>query len=402
MPKRKTNQNKKRKNKKGKNNQSVQQQYNDDQTEFDFDALIEQQINASQRQSQQSHSSISAALQSKIKEIEQSQKRQENAALFKKNVILQQMNMMKQQFESKLIQTQQTNPDCKNNANNNDKNKVINDVNQENMNQHREELYSFISRVNDIFYDVLDSETQLKSQTSNIIQQNDTLKKLCKKLQEDKKILNRNIEDIENREKTWRNEIEGKFQNSLQDIKDKIGDHEERYNAVVDENKKLREQLQTFLEYDKKRSSDFDLYKEHQGKLDEIHDKEKENFQMMIEKEKSQTLKLSSNLKQAIEINELLKQRCNQYEIKFGEMGKTVKESSKCIDEYKKMNIELMKQNKALHQKLNDVMGKYKQLNSYVCCVKGYFEFFFSCFVIVYPCTQWFCFVVLYRMTSWI
>merc|ERR1711933_284794 len=49
----------------------------------------------------------------------------------------------------------------------------------------------------------------------------------------------------------------------------------------------------------------------------------------------------------------------------MGEMAKTVKESSKCIDEYKKMNVELMKQNKTLHNRLNDVVSKYKQLNVY-------------------------------------
>ena len=344
MPKRKTNQNKKRKSKKGKNKTSQNVGSNDDNNDrtIDFDALIEQQIN----DSNESHSSISQMLQNKISEMEQSQKRQENAALFKKNVILQQMNMMKQQYENK---------------NNND------DGDGDNDNNHIHELYKFIIRINDIFYDVLDSETSLKSSSTSIIQQNETLKKLCKKLQEDKKILNKNIDEIENREKNWRNEIEGKFQNSLQDIKDKIGDHEQRYNAVVDENKKLREQLQTFLDYDKKRSSDFELYKQHQSKLDEIHEKEKINFTQMIEKEKQQTLKLTNNLKEAIEINDLLKQRCNQYESKFNEMGKTVKESSKCIDQYKKMNVQLMKQNKQLHQKLNDVMGKYKQLNSYVC-----------------------------------
>ena len=348
MPKRKTNQNKKRKNKKGKDNKSKSYNNNNNNNglndDFDFDALIEQQINESNKNgANQSHSSISQMLQSKIAEIESSQKRQENAALFKKNVILQQMNMMKQQYE------------------NND--------NENNDEQHRQELYNFIGRINDIFYDVLDSENTLKSQTPNLIQQNDTLKKLCKKLQEDKKILNKNLDDIESREKTWRNEIEGKFQNSLSEIRTKIGDHEERYNSVVDENKKLREQLQQFLEYDKKRSSDFELYKEHQGKLDEIHDKEKEHFTMELQKEKAQSLKFANNLKQAIEINDLLKQRCNEYENKFGEMGKTVKESSRCIDEYKKMNIELMKQNKQLHQKLNDVMSKYKQLNSYVCYI---------------------------------
>merc|ERR1712056_162130 len=85
----------------------------------------------------------------------------------------------------------------------------------------------------------------------------------------------------------------------------------------------------------------------------------------MIEKEKEQTLKLSNNMKQAIEVNDLLKQRCNAYETKFGDMAKTVKESSKCIDEYKKMNVELMKQNKSLHGRLNEIVSKYKQLNSY-------------------------------------
>merc|ERR1712129_73723 len=78
-----------------------------------------------------------------------------------------------------------------------------------------------------------------------------------------------------------------------------------------------------------------------------------------------QTMKLSANMKQAIEVNDLLKQRCNQYESKFGEMAKTVKESSKCIDEYKKMNVELMKQNKSLHGRLNEIVSKYRQLNGY-------------------------------------
>ena len=368
MPKRRTNQNKKRKNKKGKDNKSKSGNIgynNSNHDDFDFDALIEQQINESNNlnNSNQSHSSIASMLQSKIAEIESSQKRQQNAALFRKNVILQQMNMMKQQYENK-----QNNLDSNNNANSN------------HHEQHRQELYNFIQRINDIFYDVLDSENTLKSQTPNLIQQNDTLKKLCKKLQDDKKILNKNLDDIENREKTWRNEIEGKFQNSLSEIRDKIGDHEQRYNSVVDENKKLREQLQQFLEYDKKRSNDFDLYKEHQSKLDEIHEKEKEHFTMEIQKEKAQSLQLTNNLKQAIEINELLKQRCNEYESKFGEMGKTVKESSKCIDEYKKMNIELMKQNKQLHKKLNDMMSKYKQLNSYVCPI--YIFIYILCYIL--------------------
>merc|ERR1719242_2717617 len=46
-------------------------------------------------------------------------------------------------------------------------------------------------------------------------------------------------------------------------------------------------------------------------------------------------------------------------------MDKTVRSSSQCIEEYKKMNTEIMKQNKDLHKRLTEVMGKYKQLNSY-------------------------------------
>merc|ERR1712087_259778 len=203
-------------------------------------------------------------LRERISEMEQSKKRQENAALFKKNNIIQQMSLMKQQYESK-----------------------------QDTEYHRNELYQFIHRINDIFYDVLENETSLKTQSSKVIQHNETLKKLCQKLQEDKKLLTANINEIEQKEKKWRNEIEGKFQNSLADIKDKIGNHESQYNAVLDENKKLRSQLKEFLDYDKKRSADFELYKEHQMKLDEIHNKEKLNYSQMIEKEKEQTFKLS-------------------------------------------------------------------------------------------------------------
>merc|ERR1712154_51719 len=106
-------QNKKRKNKKGKSR--VSESGTSNESALDFDALIEEQINGSQ----QSHSSISQMLQNKIAEIEQSQKRKENAAFFKKNMILQRLEALKEE-------------ECA-----------------------KEELYAFMERVNDIFYDVV-------------------------------------------------------------------------------------------------------------------------------------------------------------------------------------------------------------------------------------------------------
>eukprot|EP01084_Bolivina_argentea_P285043 488725_1 len=337
MPKRKTTQNKKRKNKKIRNSNNSNNSNNTNNSNYndiDFDNLIETQIHNDNKNNNSNVSIID--IKNKIKEIEESKKRDQNIKFFSKNVILKEMNIMKDEY-----------------------NKTNDNI------LHINNLYEFITKINDIFYYVLDCESNLKINLKNLLQQNETLKRLCKKLQQDKKILSQNIKEIEDREKKWRNDIEYKFENSLSDIRNKIGDHEDRYNLVIEENKKLREQLNTYLEYDKKRTSDFELYKSHQNKLDEIHLAEKKNFNEMIEKERQQTIKLSKNLKQAIEINDLLKERCNQYEIKFNQMNKTVKESSNCIDEYKKMNIQLMKQNKSLHNKLNDIMNKYKQLNSY-------------------------------------
>jgi len=288
-----------------------------------------------------SHQAISQMLQTKIADMESSKKRQENAAWFDtKNAIVQELTTMKEQYENK----ENLAPDTE---------------------AHRQELYTFIARVNNIFYDVLEENNKFRLHASNVVQQNDTLKRLCAKLQDDKKILTEHVQEMETREKQWKSSIEEKFQSSLQDIKDKIKDHEQRYNAVVEENTQLREQLTNFLEYDKKRSNDFELYKGHQGKLDELHEKEKENFSQMVDKERQQSLELATNLKQAMEVNHTLKERCQQYEDKFMEMGSTVKESSSVIGEYKKMNAQLMKQNKLIHEKLTSVMSKYKQLNCY-------------------------------------
>ena len=176
MPKRKASTSNKRKKNKNKTKQRSSTTNNDSNNDMDYDAFIESQINNGS--TNQSHSSISQMLQQKIAQMEQSKKRQENAALFKKNNIKQQMNMMKQQYESK-----------------------------QDIEYHRNELYQFIHRINDIFYDVLENETALKTQSAKVIQHNETLKKLCKKLQEDKKLLTANMSEIEQREKKWRNEI---------------------------------------------------------------------------------------------------------------------------------------------------------------------------------------------------
>jgi len=345
MPKRKGKGNKKRQ----QSNKSRGKQPSNDSSGIDYDALIDQQLQSSSANGK-SHGDFAAMLHSKIAAMEQSKKRQENAALFKENVILQQMTVLQQQY---LQQSRRS----------------VADASAPGGSPSAEELIApflrLLTRINSVFYEVVDSEHSLKALSRSAIQQNDTLKKLCQKLQDDKKALSRNIGDIEQREKSWRSEIEGKFQESLEDIKLKIGDHEERYNGVVAENKKLREQLQQFLDYDKKRSSDFELYKEHQSKLDEIQQKEKDHFTAMLGEEKQQSLKLTANLKEALEINALLKARCSRYESKFAEMGSTVASSSQCIEEYKKMNAEVMAQNKALHGKLTDVMAKYKVLNSY-------------------------------------
>jgi len=279
---------------------------------------------------QQSHSDIASLLQSKIALMEDAKIREENAALFKTNVIRQQMSQMQAEYES----------------------------HSQPLEAHLSALYSFIGRINDVFYSVSSSEQQHKALSDRLTTQNAALSKLCKQQQLE-------IKQRELKETQWRAEMEGKFEDSLSSIRDKIAEHESRYSAVVDENGKLRAQLQQFLEYDKKRSADFTLYKEHQGKLDEIVGQEKENLTALLEQESAKTRKLQTNLGESLKINDLLSSRCKEYEAKFGDMASTVKESSKCIEEYKKMNVELMKQNKAMHAKLTDVMSKYKLLNGY-------------------------------------
>ncbi len=72
--------------------------------------------------------------------------------------------------------------------------------------------------------------------------------------------------------------MQGKFQKSLNDIKTKIKEHESRYSKVVEENDMLKKKISNFVEYDQKRIEDFETYKSHCSKLEEITEKEKNSF----------------------------------------------------------------------------------------------------------------------------
>jgi len=125
----------------------------------------------------------------------------------------------------------------------------------------------------------------------------------------------------------------------------------------------------------KKRTGDFEKYREHASQLEKLQETEKEGMRKALDTYKQQMKDLTVKLAGTLQMNSMLERKCKDYEMKFDEMTKTMQTSNECIDQFKEMKKNnILKQNKDLHTNLKDLMSKYSQLNAFNDVVKQSLE----------------------------
>jgi len=116
-----------------------------------------------------------------------------------------------------------------------------------------QQMTEHVANVNDLFYDLTQNEQTLRRHSEVLIEKNTTLSNLCRTLQSDSKKLHENMQQMQAKEKEWREKIQQKFDESLKNIREQISDHETKYNKVSQENEMYRRKIDELIDFEKKK-----------------------------------------------------------------------------------------------------------------------------------------------------
>jgi len=62
------------------------------------------------------------------------------------------------------------------------------------------------------------------------------------------------MQQMQAKEKEWREKIQQKFDESLKNIREQISDHETKYNKVSQENEMYRRKIDELIDFEKKKN----------------------------------------------------------------------------------------------------------------------------------------------------
>jgi hypothetical protein len=182
----------------------------------------------------------------------------------------------------------------------------------------------------------------------------ETYKQLCTRLQTERVAMKKKFTDIEEREKKWRAELEGKFETSIQDIKEQINKQEGQNKNIIQHNERMSEEMEA-------------LQKENQSLTEMMDVKEKEacdeqaRLRAQINCANDDKEELVNHLEQSLRMSQEFKVRLEEYRLKYEELQEGLKKSNEIIAALKKGKNKLISVNSLL-SKRNDEYAKKAKL----------------------------------------
>jgi len=182
----------------------------------------------------------------------------------------------------------------------------------------------------------------------------DTYKQLCTRLQGERVAMKKKFTDIEEREKKWRAELEGKFETSIQDIKEQINKQEGKNKNIIQHNERMNEEMEMLQKQNKELTDSLDT-KEKEASFEQARLKTQINI-AIDEKDE-----LVNHLEQSLHMNQQFKVRLEEYRLKYVELQDGLKKSNEIINALKKGKNKLLSVN-SLVSKRNDEYAKKAKL----------------------------------------
>merc|ERR1719397_1908673 len=168
----------------------------------------------------------------------------------------------------------------------------------------------------------LTRETQLASARL------EKFKALCTRLQEERTMMRAKLADIEGREKTWREKLEGQFKNSIKDIKDQIGKHEGQNQDIIKHNEKMSEKMEIMRRQNK-------LLREAVEMRDKASNTEKSRLTIEFDRASKVRDGLAQSVKDSMDENKKLESELLQYRGKYDNIQTALQKSGQTIDKVK-------------------------------------------------------------------
>lgn len=173
------------------------------------------------------------------------------------------------------------------------------------------------------------------------------LETLCKELQKQNKNVLEQSKQISTDEQRKRQELSEKFSETIKDVQNKIANHDEERVKQDQENIKLREQLQSFINQYEVRDKHF----EHQLKAKDLECQLAEAKLRQAEELSNKAIERADLYRQqALGLAErevVLKEQINTYSEKFKELQETLTKSNEVFTSFKKDSDKMQKRIKA-------------------------------------------------------
>lgn len=182
----------------------------------------------------------------------------------------------------------------------------------------------------------------------------ETYKQLCTRLQGERVAMKKKFTDIEEREKKWRAELEGKFETSIQDIKEQINKQEGQNKNIIQHNERMSEEMEMLQKQNQSLTESLDS-KEKEASYDQARLKTQINCAIDDKDE------LVNHLEKSLQMNQEFKVRLEEYRLKYEELQDGLKKSNEIIAALKKGKNKLLSVNSLL-SKRNDEYAKKAKL----------------------------------------
>jgi len=153
-------------------------------------------------------------------------------------------------------------------------------------------------------------------------------KALCTRLQEERTMMKKKLVDIEGREKTWREKLEGQFKNSIKDIKDQIGKHEGQNQDIIKHNEKMSEKMEIMRRQNK-------LLTEAVAMREKASNTEKTRLTIEYNKASKVRDELAKSVKESMDVNKKLESELLQYRGRYDDIQQALQKSGQTIDKVK-------------------------------------------------------------------
>jgi len=172
----------------------------------------------------------------------------------------------------------------------------------------------------------------------------DKFKALCTRLQEERTMMKAKLTDIEGREKTWRQKLEGQFKNSIKDIKDQIGKHEGQNQDIIKHNEKMSERIEILRTQNKILAQTIAMDEE---------DSKSQKAELVIQLKRASKVRdeLAKKVKETMGDTKKLESELLQYKGKYNDIQKSLQNRGQTIDKVKKEKDKHLNTNRVLSKR---------------------------------------------------